>query len=454
MSGSNIEVSEARRIVELATPLALVQLAQVAISTTDMVMLGWAGGIALAGGALGLAVFNLMRTIGFGLIVGTSNLVAAAPGDKVPASHLLAALLVAAGAGALAWIAMVAGSSGLRLLGQDAGVAELARDYLIHLAPGILPLFGFYAYRGVVVGRRRARFLLAITIATIFVNAVLDYGLLFGAFGLPKLGVSGVAAASSLAYLAQFAAIVLATHRTIAFSPVSAAAEIVATIRRLLAIGLPTAGSYGSEAAFTALMTLMIGTLGAAALAAQAVVSQITYVVFVLSVGLSHATSVGVSEALGAGDPGRARRVGVTGLALGAIVASAFAVFFLLYASAILSLFSLSASGNEREIHLTAQTLLVVAAFVQLPDFAQNIGIGALRGAGHAQTGFWITLLSYWAVGAPSAWLFGMVLIPGASGIWLGMGLGFAAAAIGLYSAFFRATSNSPVDLGRSEQRA
>lgn len=443
MPRSNTTFLEAYRIVELATPLALVQLAQVAISTTDMLMLGWVGGEALAAGALGFAVFNLLRTIGFGLIVGTSNLVAAEPGDRVAMAHLLGALVVALGAGLLAMLVMMAGSAHLHRLGQDAGVAGIARDYLLYLSPGIVPLFGFYAYRGVVVGRRKARFLLAITLATILVNALLDYGLLFGAFGLPQLGVPGVAAASALSFLGQFIAIAFVTHRTFAFAPLASARELATAIRRLLAIGVPTAGSYGSEAGFTALVTLMIGTFGAAALAAQAVVNQVAYVVFMLSIGLSHATSVGVSEAIGAGDNERARRVGAAGLLMGTAVAFVFALIFLIFQARILALFSLSPTGAEGAAFFAAQALLVVAAFVQIPDFAQNIGIGALRGVGRAANGFWITLGCYWLIGAPAAWLVGFHLLPGASGIWIGMGAGFAAAASGLFISFWRATDKS-----------
>lgn len=446
-------VSEAHRIVQLATPLALIQLAQIAISTTDLLMLGWVGAEALAAAALGLAVFNLLRTIGFGLIVGTSNLVAEASGEEVALSHLLGALSIAGVAGLISAALMMIGGSGLRWLGQDAGVVELAREYLLFLAPGIIPLFCFYAYRGVVVGRRQANVLLAITLATILVNALLDYGLLFGAFGLPRLGVPGVAAASTLAYLSQFAAIAWITHRRVSFSRLSSVGELVAAIRRLLAIGIPTAGSYASEAGFTALVTLMVGAWGAAALAAQAAVNQVVYVVFMLSVGLSHATSVGVSEASAAGDRERARRVGRTGLLLGISVASIFSLAFLLLPGPILGLFSLSPAGVGGATYLAASALLSVAAFAQVPDFAQNIGIGALRGVGRAASGFWITLASYWLIGAPAAWIIGFHLAPGATGIWLGMALGFAAAAIGLFWAFHRATTDLAATGSVSEQR-
>lgn len=106
MSDSTPTLHEARRIAELALPLSLIQLAQVAISTTDMVMLGWFGGTAIAVGALGYTLFNLLRTMGFGMIIGTSNLVAQDRGEYVGGEHLASALIMASIAAVAAAIAL------------------------------------------------------------------------------------------------------------------------------------------------------------------------------------------------------------------------------------------------------------------------------------------------------------------------------------------------------------
>ncbi len=436
MSAALPSVAEARRIVGLAVPLSMVQLAQVAMSTTDMVMLGWFGEEALAAGALGFLAFNLLRTMGFGLVVGTSNLVATDAGAEVRGAHFVAALLVATASAAIAVAVMTLGSGALAMLGQDAGVVEVAARYLAYAAPGMLPLFWFYAYRGVAVGRRKARGLLAITIGAAALNAALDYGLLYGAWGLPRLGPPGVAAASSLVYLAQFVAIALATHASVAFDTFRpAAAEFAASLWRLLKIGVPTAASYGSEAGFTYAVTLMVGTFGAAALAAHAVVAQICYVVFMLSVGLSHATSVGVSEAAGRRDAGRALRAGRTGFAIGATIMAAFSLAYLAAPAAILAPFSVGPATSP-EVFAVAATLLPVAAAFQIFDCLQNVAIGALRGVDRAGTGFWVTIGSYWLVGAPAAWAIGAGFGAGPAGVWVGLAIGLVAAALGMIAVF------------------
>ncbi|UXN72027.1 MATE family efflux transporter [Devosia neptuniae] len=442
MTNSLPSLREARHIVGLALPLSLVQLAQVAISTTDIVMLGWLGGEALAGGALGFFAFNLLRTMGFGLIVGTSNLVAADQRESVASAHLLAALIVASGAAMLAAGCFVLGGGMLGQLGQDPAVAAIAAHYLILVAPGIFPLFWFYAYRGVVVGRRKTNSLLVITLATIVINAAFDYGFIYGAFGLPRLGAAGVAASSSIAYLAQFGAIVWVTHASFRFERLVARADIWNSVRRLLAIGIPTAGSYGSEAGFTAVITLMVGTFGAAALAGHAVVNQITYVVFMLSIGLSHATSIGVSEGVGRGSAAAALRSGRTGLVVVAAIMAVFAALYLLFPHNLLAAFGLGA--DTAAVTAVALTLLPLAAAMQIFDGLQNVAIGALRGVQRAGISFWVTMVGYWVVGVPVAWLLGLQFHLGPAGIWIGLALGLVVTALGMVVTFERSAMALP----------
>ncbi|WP_348628062.1 MATE family efflux transporter [Sinorhizobium sp. BJ1] len=227
------------------------------------------------------------------------------------------------------------------------------------------------------------------------------------------------------------------THGTTRFIREKSAAEIGSSVRRILKIGMPTAGSYASEAGFTTLIVLMAGTYGAAALAAHAAVNQIIYVVFMLSIGLSHATSIGVSEAIGARDGLSALAAGRSGLCLGLSIVSAFSVLLLLFPSEALALFSITPQGDPR-LHQIATGLLFAAAFFQVFDFLQNIAIGAVRGIGRAGQGFWITIGSYWIVGAPTAWLVGYHVYPGILGVWIGMGVGLAAAAAGMVFLFER----------------
>nr|WP_255306482.1 MATE family efflux transporter [Streptomyces sp. Wb2n-11] len=77
-------------------------------------------------------------------------------------------------------------------------------------------------------------------------------------------------------------------------------------------------------------------------------------------------------------------------------------------------------SGSDQALAIATQ-LLVVTAFLQFFDCAQNIGVGLLRGLDDTESGFRITLIGYWAVGLPAAWLLAHPLGLDTPGIWLGL---------------------------------
>ncbi|MFG2001563.1 MATE family efflux transporter [Spirillospora sp. NPDC048911] len=91
-----------------------------------------------------------------------------------------------------------------------------------------------------------------------------------------------------------------------------------AVLRRLLGLGVPIAATYGSEAGFFSVVALIVGTFGSAALAAHTAVNQLVYIVFQISVGLSHAAFLGVSRELASGRPEAAGRIARTALICGA----------------------------------------------------------------------------------------------------------------------------------------
>lgn len=434
--------SDAANIGTLAAPLILTQLAQVALTTTDVVMMGMLGPREIAAGGLALTIFNQMRTMGTGLVTGTGNLVAFADGqsDHAQIQRLVRASFALSTLAALVFaLLMFAVEKPLVWLGQDPAIARQTAGYLAAAAPGMLPCLWFQSLRQYTVGLRQPGPLLAITLVSIVVNALLDYALMFGRFGLPKLGLTGVAYATSAVYLISFAlflAIVsrragLAQHLSLAAWRADAAA-----LARTWKMGLPIAATYGSEAAFFTVLTLVIGTLGAKALAAQTVVNQVIYIVFMISVGLSHASSISISRACARHDYRGARRLGYTGLALGIAAMLLVALPYLAAPARVLSPFFDQDPAANADVLQLASGLLAIAALLQIFDCSQNIGVGILRGLGDVKSSFRISLVGYWMIGLPIAWASGVVFGYGLYGIWVGLATGLAATALLLLRKF------------------
>ena len=438
---------DARRIGTLAAPLILTQLAQVALTTTDIVMMGMLGPREVAAGGLALTIFNQLRTMGTGLVTGTGNLVAFANGqhDRSQIMRLVRASFALSTLAALACALLLSCvEKPLIWLGQEPAVARQTALYLAAAAPGMLPCLWFQSLRQYTVGMRKPGPLLAITVASVAANVVLDYALMVGRFGFPALGLTGIAYATSGVYLLSFVAMLVVVRRRLELAEhlsLAAWRADAQALARTWRMGLPIAATYGSEAAFFTVLTLVIGTLGTNALAAQTIVNQVIYIVFMISVGLSHAASISVSHACSQNDYRGARRLGYTGLALGVGAMLVVALPYLIAPARVLSLFLDRGAASNGDVLRLATGLLTIAALLQLFDCSQNIGVGILRGLGDVKSSFRISIVGYWLIGLPVAWSVGVWLGYGIYGIWIGLALGLAATAAMLLRRFERRLS-------------
>ncbi|RSS57812.1 MATE family efflux transporter [Streptomyces sp. WAC07061] len=440
---------DSRALATLAVPLVLTQLAQVALTTTDTVMMGFLGTGELAAGGLAIVIFNQLRTMGVGLVTSVGNQIAAAaaraekdaegrggrPNEEVR-GIVRASLAVATLAGIAGAVLMILTGQALNWLGQDAAVVERTQMMLLALAPGLLPCLWFQAIRQFTVGMRRPQALLRITIASVAVNAGLNWILVHGTWGMPRLGLTGIGIATSTVYLLSFLALYLSARKDSELAPLltlNIAKADPATLKRLVALGVPIAATYGSEAGFFSVTALMAGSFGPDALAAHTAVNQLVYVVFQVAVGLSHAASINVSRELALGRVDDARRIKNTALTCAAAVMTVIGALYLALPQLILAPFldsgSGSGSGSGQALTIATQ-LLVVTAFLQFFDCAQNIGVGLLRGLDDTKSGFRITLVGYWAVGLPASWFLAYALGLDVLGIWLGLLTGLATTAL------------------------
>ncbi|MFJ8041677.1 MATE family efflux transporter [Kitasatospora sp. NPDC096147] len=478
-------IRDSRALAALAVPLALTQLAQVALTTTDTVMMGALGTEALAAGGLALVIFNQLRTMGVGLTTSVGNQIAAAAaraelalaarqersagtaaevmaggrtaadgtaaevmagdgtaGDEEVRGLVRAALAVATIAGLAGAVLMVLLGQAATWLGQDAVVADRAQQMLYALAPGLVPCLWFQAVRQFTVGMRRPQALLRITIASVAVNAALNWAFIHGSYGLPALGLTGIGVATSSVHLLSLCALLAAARRDPRLAPLLSLAfwkADPATVRRLLGLGTPIAATYGSEAGFFSVTALLAGTFGPAALAAHTAVNQLIYIVFQIAVGLSHAASINVSREITLGDFPAARRIRNTALACGAAVTAVVGALYLAVPDLVLRPYFDPHSAADRQGLAIATGLLAVVALLQLFDCAQNIGVGLLRGLDDTRSGFRLTLIGYWAVGLPASWLLAYPLGGQTRGLWIGLLIGLATTAILLLRRYGRA---------------
>lgn len=432
--------------LRLAWPMALTQLGQIAMMTTDLALLGRLGDKVMAAASLAHTILFAMFVVGAGLVSAVAPLAAQAFGSRDPQAvraALRVGLWVSAFVGVPVTLLTLFGYEMLVFLGQEDEAARLAARYLQGLAWSLAPGWAFIAIRGFMGAVNRPEPALTIMFAAVPVNALLAYGLIYGEFGLPRLDLLGAGLATTIVNLAMLAAAlwVCATQRP--FRKYQVLGHFWrwdgALMRRLLVIGLPISATFFLEYGLFGAASLLVGMIGVAELAAHQVALQTAAVIFMAPFGISMAGTVRVGQALGRGDVASARRAGFIAMGLALAFMCAATLLIALTRDLIPQLFLGFGSSATGTLAL-ASTLLLVAASFFIFDGLQTVAAGALRGLNDTRVPFLFALASFWAIGFPAAWGLGFPAGLGTVGVWIGLTLSLIVYAILLAWRFQRLT--------------
>jgi MATE family multidrug resistance protein len=434
---------ELKALLRLAGPLIASQLAHMLMLLTDTLMMARISPQALAGGGLGAASYSFVSIFCLGVIAAVGTLVAIrkGAGDTEGATRLTQAGLW------LGWVmALVAAlvlwnlSPVLLLLGQTPDNVEAASQFLL-LLPFALPGYlTFMALRGFTSALGRSAPVMVISLVGTVLNFLLNYALIEGLFGLPKLGLVGIGLVTAIVATGMAVALALHIHWHPAYDAYAIRHRLSRpswpALSELWRLGLPIGGTYTVEVGLFAFAALCMGTMGSTELAAHQIALQIVSTAFMIPAGLSYAVTMRVGLHFGADNLRAARHAGRVGIGFGASLMLAFAVLFWLLPEALVGLFLDQGDPAFAEVIQLAVSLLMVAAWFELFDGTQTIAMGSIRGLKDAKTTFLIGFVCYWLIGAPAAWVFAFPLDGGAVGVWWGLALGLACAAICLTLAF------------------
>lgn len=425
----------ATEIVKLAAPLAIAQLSQMAMGVTDTFMLGSLGPDALAAGGLGANIFFVVVTLLEGVLFSVSETVANARGAKaehrVPPIYwtgLLLAVLLAAPA----FVMLSFAEPILVRFGEPAALAHDVGSYM-----DVLRLASFGSV--ISVGMMRA-FLPAIgatqwltwtSIASVGVNVVLNYGLIHGAYGLPRLGLVGSATATTITVWAVAIALVASLHASRRYRHfITSTPPSIPFMVELFGIGWPVAITYGIDAALFLVTGLMVGLLGPTPLAAHQIALSVTSMSFMVPLAIGQAANVLVGYWVGAGKPLAARHAGFVALGLGVAFMSITGGLYTAAPHAIVGLYLNLDGSKNLQTAAIAVSLLGAAAAFQIVDGIQIIGAGCLRGLKDTRFPMFAAAFGYWGVGFPIGYTLAFHEGLGARGMWWGLAAGLASVAL------------------------
>jgi MATE family multidrug resistance protein len=442
---------EAKATLVLGLPLIGSQLAHVAQTSTDVVMMGWVGPETLAAGALGFNLWVTLFVFAMGVAYAGGGPMAQALGAGRPGEvgYLLPQTLILTTLVALPLaLVLTQAEPILRLLGQTHENAEAAGHYAMAMAPSFVLANWFITLRGFMATYGHTRIVMVIAVASLPLNAVLVYAFLFGRFGAPELGLTGVGLATSTVSLLSLAALVayvlsvprLRRHLRFPWRPDPA------RLLMLLKLGLPIGTTLLLEVSLFAGAVMLMGILGTAELAAHQIALQWASLTFMVPMGLAQAATVRVGLAIGAGDPVAARRAAHVSFVLAGAFMAFAALLFWFVPGPLIAVF-IDRHAAPAVVHLAA-TFLAVAAVFQLVDSTQAVGAGSLRGLKDTRVPMLIAGTGYWLVGFPVATLMGFALGWRGLGIWIGLALGLAVTAALMVARFEHLTRRELARIG------
>ncbi len=431
----------------LAAPIVLTQLAWIAMMTTDMAMIGHLGAEALAGATLSLMVFFLAYIACFGVVMATASLAAQAYGARQPRQVRRVIrqgwwVTIALTVPCLAIFSFTVEL--LTLTGQPPETLPNADAYMNALMWSLPPAIAFAVLRNFVSALGRPAPALWVMMAGIPVNAALDYGLIYGNFGLPRLELTGAGIATSTVNSAIFLALLAIVLFRRPFSRYAILGRFWRPdwpqFRRIFRIGLPIAGTSLMEAGFFIGAVFVIGHFGAEVIAAHMIAMQLPHITFMVPMGLAQAATVRVGHAVGRRDIAGAYRAGGMALALTLGFTILMTLVVLSIPELFVSLFLDDAQADNATVRNLAISFLFFAALFQTADGLQAVLSGALRGLNDTVVPMAIAAISYWGIGLATGLGFAFGTEMQGSGLWLGFIVGLCSAAL-LLSWRFRSFS-------------
>lgn len=436
-----------RRILPLAWPVVVGQVALLGFATVDTLLMARQSSTDLAALAVGSAVYVTVFVGLMGVVMAIGPIAGQAfgagrlreVGHQVWQAGWLAAVLAVVGALALSFPGPFIAMAQL-----EPAVAERVRPYLATLALALPASLAFQVFRGFNNAVSRPKAVMVFQVLALAVKAPLSWLLATGspALGLPALGVLGCAMATVVAMWAQL----LTAAWWFSRDPFYRRFELGAPGQRawhaksqaaLLKLGLPMGLSVVVEVTGFVFMALFIARLGSTAVAGHQIAANLVSLLFMVPLGLSSATTTLVAQRIGAGDLADARRLGWHGLMIALALSLAMGGAMVLARGPVVALYT-----DQALVAAAALPLLAWLGLFHAADAVQTMAAFVLRAWRVATLPMVVNVLALWGVGLGGGYWLASAgrLLNGAPAFWFASTMGLTLSALALVGLLWRVT--------------
>lgn len=410
-------------LLSLAGPIWVEHMLRITIQSVDVLMLSFWSPKAVAAVGLTNQFIFFIQLIYMLVIVGSNILISQGLGARKRRLAGLAGtgslVLVGVLSVILSLIAVVAARPLIGLYSLDAEVQDYAVSFLRIVGGGSVFMAFSMALGGILRSHGHSRLPMYVNIAANLLNIFGNALFIFGLFGAPRLGVTGVAIATTVSQLAAclvMAALLRARRKETRMKRGDMWRVPRRLYRKILAVGIPTAGENLSYQIAQIVVMTMVASLGTPTMAAYVYAMTLLRYVFMSSVAVGIGTQIKVGYLVGAGENDLAYRKVLTYFAAGFGLSLGLVLLLTAFKGTLLPLFS-----QDPGILRIATSALLVSLVLEPGRNFNVIIIPALKGAGDVRFPVAMAILFNWTLGVGGAWLFGLHWGWGLTGIFIGL---------------------------------
>jgi putative MATE family efflux protein len=396
------------QLFKIGIPITLQQVVFSLLNMVGTIMVGQRGDVALAAVGVAGQVYFLLNLFLFGIISGSAMVTAQLWGKRdIPSIRKVLALCLWMSltiSGIFMLLAEIIPAQIVKVYSSDSQVIILGSNYLRILAGAFLFFAITLSFSLVLRSIGNVKLPASISVASLMLNILLSYGLIFGKLGMPEMGVLGAAWAAFISRILECGALLAIVY--ISRSPVAASVRELFSfdVHFFMRVMKPILPVILNEFLWSLGITAynaVYGHIGTEALAAINILSTVDNLAISLFMGISNATSVAVGNSIGAGEQEKAYRYAGRSLVLGTALAVLVGSLVLLMRAPVISLYKVSLEAADSTYYL----LTVLGLFLWIRGTNMTIVIGLLRGGGDTRYSLVLDGFIIWILGVPMALL-------------------------------------------------
>lgn len=317
----------------------------------------------------------------------------------------------------------------LTMFKQDASVCLIAKSFFHALAWTILPMHIIIVVQQFLIGITKTKPVMVMSIVTVFLEIGFYYAFLFGKFGLPQIGLSGIGYGLAISCYIITACFFCYLYFSKPFKFYNLFKKWWVIEHKFLSemfyIGVPLGFTWSSELIFFAVVAIMMGSINVTVLAAYQIANQYLIIAIFIIYALSQNVTVRMGNEICNNDCDKLKLIVVANLILCFIAVSIFSIIYIAFPSIATDLDL--GTNLERDKELIAETMRVLpmVGIFLITDCIRVILNGALRALKDSKAQMNISLLGTWLIAFPASYIMAFKFHLGSIGIWSGIIIGF-----------------------------